>query len=496
MNAHTLNCKGGLLFNIKEGVKPTDVAKEDFDLFAPTLAWNTNSIKVVSGLDPALLHLVLHGVVPQPLSKLGFENQDQVASLMEADAMFNYQLSRAAENSAFLHVGAMHGFTEYMLARCGDCARGFTVSWPMVDGKSLGKLSCAKNLTALLNSSGTTSARTKEARRSFASQMGGRVPVAIVSNEHEQSEDFLFWPKEILEFPGLAARITLALECLANGGNLVIAVGELTCACSVELIVLLSQWFHKLKIIKPLAGVLIDTTRLLVCESFKLENYSEDVLSKRAEQSQAECFAPMSDFGAIARSGAPVCEFLQTSSVWTAGLIDAVATSLATTFEQGKSVDAIRAELVKIVNERTRVNWPETIAWFLEPKRFVYYRPSPWALNADLGKHAKKCFTDLVAMGEVQRGDGGDPFLLVVGVPPHMRDEPTILRVRKGIAEILSKNQENEHLFKIASKLAPGYAILLRNSTLIKVVSAPRDPLLYQSEPSTTILNIVEHALQ
>lgn len=489
-------------FKLLQNVEWKDVLNQDYDHFAQNLAWVDSSLKAASKVDADMLQLVLSKVVARPLQDLAFANEADVAALMEVDAMFQFSLSRAVENAKYVHVGAMRGFDEYMLARCGDCAAAFTVSWPLFDAQNLGKLALAHNVTPLLNCSGTTSARTKATRESIVRQVGSKATLCLVSPEPSSSDnDFPQWPNEIVEFPGLAARLGLALECLAPFGTLVIVVGQVAAPCSVELLLVLSQCFERLKIVKPLSSILIDTARLVVCQSFQPLRYfnsdAERLLHLRAQSQPADCFAPMCDFQEVVRCDElkNFRDFVLGSSAWAAELLDAITSWLSAAFDDRVNVDSVREKLAEIMQTRAQIeSWSDSLAYFLEPKRFVYHRPSPWTLNANLAEHAKSCFA---SVSKYARGQ--TVFLLVVCIPVHARDERTVLRVQNRKVEVLHRAlPENAKLFTIAAKLVPGYALLLSGADfykLEKIVSSPREPRLFESEPSCIVREFVERAL-
>lgn len=490
-------------FKLLVGVKPQDVPSADYDHFADNLAWTEHSLKVASKVDADLLQLVLSKLTARPLQELAFANEAEVAALMEVDAMLQFSLSRAVEHAKYVHVGAMRGFDEYMLARCGDCSAAFTVSWPLFDPQTLGKLALAHNVTPLLNQCGTTTARTKMARDSIVRQVGSKAPLCLVSHEPNSGDnDFPQWPNEIVEFPGLAGRVALALECLAAFGTLVVVVGQVAAPCSVELMLVLSQCFERLKIVKPLSSILIDTARLVVCQSFQplryLNSDAERLLHARAQSQPVDCFAPMCDFTEVVHSQElhAFREFVLASSAWAAELLDAMTSWIAASFDDRVSVDDIRKRMTEIMQERAQIDsWSDSLTWFLEPKRFVYYRPSPWTLNANLAEHAKSCFINVSKFAR-----GPTVFLLIVCIPVHARDERTVLRVQNRKVEVLHRDvAENARLFAVAAKLVPGYALLLSGTDhfkLEKIVSSPREPRLFESEPTCITTEFVERALK
>ena len=502
MNAHTLLCgKKSKVKVWRGGVQPiSDVAQADYEHFSQDSAWVRASLKLGDALDCALMKLVLHELPVNPLLPLGFVNVDEVSALMEVDAMASFSLSRACENRAYLHVGSQHGFDEYMLARCGDCARGFSVAWPMVTSKDLGKL-CPRKLTPLLNCNGTATTRTKEARASLQKQVLGKLPLAIVSQIEleEWREDSAQFPREVVEFPGLAGRVALALAVLEPGGNLIVSLAEVACPCTVELLLALHQIFGKLRLVKPLSAAVLDDQRLLVCEGFKGDEEEEDsthalaFLSARAEHSIAETFAPMCDFHALVHS--PQLEefrlLILKSSAWCAEFLDAVSTRLSASFETSSNVEAVRRELTRVVEDRAGVQWADTVAWLLDPRRFVYGRHSPWELNSNLGENAKRCFLELKLEP--------DEFLWVHCIPKHCSDAVTLLRAHRRKIEVLNKACErNKELFKLAEALAAGFALVLKSDDLklVKVASSPRDHFLFQTGASEAVVQFVESALQ
>jgi len=480
-----------------------DVAQADYEHFSHDMAWVRASLKLGDALDPALMKLVLHELPVNPLLPLGFVHTDEVSALMEVDAMGSFNLSRVCENRAYVHVGSQHGFDEYMLARCGDCARGFSVAWPMVTTKDLGRL-CPRKLTPLLNCNGTATTRTRETRASLQSQIREKVPLAIVSHIESESDELLCqerrkdptqFPSEIVEFPGLAGRVALALAVLEPGGNLVVALTEVACVCTVELLLALHQAFGKLRLVKPLAAPLLDDQRLLVCEGYKpcAGARARSLLSARAEHSIPQTFAPMCDVKALVHAP-QLCEFrsfVLSSSVWCAELFDAVSTRLAASFETSSNVEAVRRELTKIVEDRAKVQWADTVAWLLDPRRFVYQRHSPWELNANLGENAKRCFLELKLEP--------DEFLWVYCIPKHCSDAPTLLRVHRRKVEVLNKACEaNKALFKLSEALSAGFALVLKceSLSLVKIASSPRDHLLFQTGATQYIVQFVKKALK
>jgi hypothetical protein len=498
MNAHTLLCgKKGEVKVWKAALQSiSDVAQADYEHFSHDTAWVRASLKLGDALDCALMKLVLHELPVNPLLPLGFVNVDEVSALMEVDAMASFSLSRGCENRAYVHVGSQHGFDEYMLARCGDCARGFSVAWPMVTSKDLGKL-CPRKLTPLLNCNGTATTRTKAARASLQKQVLGKVPLAIVSQIEleEWRDDSAQFPREVLEFPGLAGRVALALAVLEPGGNLIVSLTEVACPCTVELLLALYHAFNKLRLVKPLSAAVLDDQRLLVCEGFKDDEdstHARAFLSARAEHSIAETFAPTCDFHALVHS--PQLEefrfFILKSSAWCAEFLDAVSTRLSASFETSSNVEVSRRELTRVVEDRAGVQWADTVNWLLDPRRFVYGRHSPWELNSNLGENAKRCFLELKLLP--------DEFLWVHCIPKHCSDAVNLIRVHRRKVEVLNKACErNKPLFKLSEALAAGFALVLKSDDLklVKVASSPRDHLLFQTGASASVVQFVESAL-